>query len=295
MTSTPTVAVLGTGIMGAGMARSLRRADLPVRVWNRSRDKAEPLTDAGATVYASAAEAVTGADVVVTMLYDHEAVRSTLEQCADAFGADTVWVQASTVGVAGTEALSSLAMQRGIAFLDAPVLGTRDPAEKGALVLLVSGDRSLAERVQPVLDAVGSRTMWVGDEPGAASRLKLAVNSWVATINAGVGQALALAEGLGVDPRLFLEAIGGGPTDTPYAQLKGGLVLERAYAPAFAVDNVSKDVGLMVEAASAAGVDTGVLEALAAAYARASAQGHGGDDMAAVAEAFRTRRGERPE
>jgi 3-hydroxyisobutyrate dehydrogenase len=129
--------------------------------------------------------------------------------------------------------------------------------------------------------------MWVGDEPGAASRLKLAVNSWVATINAGVGQALALAEGLGVDPRLFLEAIGGGPTDTPYAQLKGGLVLDRAYSPAFAVDNVSKDVGLMVEAASGVGMDTGLLEALAEAYARASAQGHGGEDMAAVAEAFR--------
>ena len=291
MTSTPTVAVLGTGIMGAGMARSLCRADLPVRVWNRNREKAEPLAEAGATVCDTAAEAVDGADVVVTMLYDHEAVRSTVEQCADAFGADTVWLQASTVGVAGTEALASLAVERGIAFLDAPVLGTKDPAEKGALVVLVSGDRSLADRVQPVLDAVGSRTMWVGDEPGAASRLKLAVNSWVATINAGVGQALALAEGLGVDPRLFLEAIGGGPTDTPYAQLKGGLVLERAYSPAFAVDNVSKDVGLMVEAATSAGVDTRVLEALAAAYARASEQGHGGDDMAAVAEVFRVQRG----
>ena len=287
MTSTPTVAVLGTGIMGAGMARSLRRADLPVRVWNRSRDKAEPLAQAGATVCGTAAEAVDGADVVVTMLYDREAVRSTIEQCADAFGADTVWLQASTVGVEGTEQLAAYAAEHHLAYLDAPVLGTKDPAEKGALVVLVAGDRSLEDRVRPVLDAVGSRTMWVGEEPGAASRLKLAVNSWVATINAGVGQALALAEGLGVDPRLFLEAIGGGPTDTPYAQLKGGLVLERAYSPAFAVDNVSKDVALMIEAASGAGVETGVLEALAAAYARASAQGHGGDDMAAVAEAFR--------
>ena len=288
MTSTPTVAVLGTGIMGAGMARSLRRADLPVRVWNRSRDRAEPLVDAGATVCDSAAEAVHGAGVVVTMLYDREAVRSTIEQCADAFGADTVWLQASTVGVEGTEQLAAYAAEHHLAYLDAPVLGTKDPAEKGALVVLVAGDRSLEDRVRPVLDAVGSRTMWVGEEPGAASRLKLAVNSWVATINAGVGQALALAEGLGVDPRLFLEAIGGGPTDTPYAQLKGGLVLERAYSPAFAVDNVSKDVALMIEAASGAGVETGVLEALAAAYARASAQGHGGEDMAAVADAFRT-------
>ncbi len=279
------VAVLGTGIMGAAMARSLQREGLQVRAWNRTPATAAPLADDGITVCGSAAEAVAGVDVVLTMLYDTDAVLEVMTPLVADLG-DVVWVQASTIGLEGTARVRDLADAHGVALLDAPVLGTRAPAEKGMLVVVVSGDRSLGSRVAPVLDAVGSRTMWVGDEPGTASRLKLVVNAWVASINAAVGQSVALAEGLGLDPQLFLDAIGGGPTDTPYAQLKGTMMIAADYPTAFALDNVRKDLGLITAAAVDADVDQVVLDALSALYAKASDRGRGSADMSAVHDAF---------
>lgn len=283
---TTTVAVLGTGIMGTGMARSLARAGLEVRAWNRSPERAAALVDDGVRVCAEASEAVSGAEVVVTMLHDTVAVLDVVAPLLDDLGG-AVWLQTSTVGVEGVEQLAALAARHSVPFLDAPVLGTKAPAENGALVVVVSGDRGLEDRVRPVLDAVGSRTMWVGDSPGAASRLKLAVNAWVASVNAAVAQSVALTDALGLDPRLFLEAIGGGPTDTPYAQLKGGLMIDQSYDASFAVGSALKDVGLIQDAATTVGVESRLLDALSAVYAAAARTGHERSDMAAVREAFR--------
>ena len=280
-----TVAVLGTGIMGTAMARTMARTGLDVRAWNRHADRATPLAADGVTVCASAAEAVAGADVVVTLLFDAGSVREVMTPVApEVSGA---WLQMSTVGMAGTEDLAGLAAEHGIAFLDAPVVGTKGPAEQGSLVVLVAGDRETEPTVAPVLDAVGSRTVWVSDQPGAATALKLVVNSWVGSLNAAVGQAVALATALGLDPQLFLDAIRGGPTDTTYAHLKGGLMIGREYPTAFALDNARKDLGLIRDAAADAQVDTTLVEALLEVYARSSERGHGDEDMASVHEGFR--------
>ncbi|MGZ4495382.1 MAG: NAD(P)-dependent oxidoreductase, partial [Nocardioides sp.] len=138
-TVAPTVALLGTGLMGAGMARNIAKAGLTLRVWNRSADKAAPLADAGATVAATPAEAVEGADVVVTMLFDTDSVAATMREAAPGLSGDAVWLQMATVGIAGTDTLAGLARELGVAFVDAPVLGTRKPAEDGTLVVLASG------------------------------------------------------------------------------------------------------------------------------------------------------------
>ena len=286
----PTVALLGTGIMGAGMARSLRRAGLGVRAWNRSTERAQPLADDGVVVCGSAAQACSGADVVVTMLFDADSVEQVMGDLLDQepdLGSRAVWLQTATVGPEGMARLEQLARRHGIPVLDAPVLGTRAPAESGSLVVVVSGDPELRERVEPVLDAIGSRTLWAGDQVGVASRLKLVVNAWVASLNAAVGQSVTMARALDLDPRLFLDAIGAGPTDTPYAQLKGAMMIGGDYAPSFPVDSVRKDLDLMALATRDGEYDATLLEALRAVYARASEQGHGGDDMAAVVEAFR--------
>ena len=140
--SSPIVAVLGTGTMGAGMARNIATAGLPVRVWNRTAARAEPLADV-ATVAGSIREAVEGADIVLTMLYDVDSVADAITEAGPALGGDTVWLQQSTVGVAGTERLVALADELGVAYVDAPVLGTRKPAEDGALVVLASGAADL--------------------------------------------------------------------------------------------------------------------------------------------------------
>lgn len=282
-----TVAVLGTGIMGAAMARSLAREGHTVRVWNRSPEKAQAVEQEGITAVGSVREAVRKADAVLTVLFDADSVLAVTDDIVDALRLDAVWLQVSTVGPEGARRIAKEVPQAHERLLDAPVLGTRQPAEDGKLVVLLSGPKKAREKAAPVLEAIGSRTVVVGKEVGQASALKLACNSWVATVNAGTAQALALAQGMGVDPALFLEAVKGGPVDAPYVQLKGALMIEQDWdTPSFAVDGVRKDIALMVEAAKAADVPPKLLKALASYYERASEDGLGGADMAAVRAAF---------
>ena len=267
--STPVVTVLGTGTMGAGMVRSLRRADVPVRMWNRDPAKARALTDTGAEAFNSPAEAADGADVVVTMLLDADAVLDVVRQAAPAAG--TVWLQTSTVGLDGADRTVAAARELDLVLVDSPVLGTKEPAEKGALVLLASGPEEVRPRLDPVLNALGSKTLWLG-EAGAGSRLKMACNAWLFAVTAGVAQSVALARGLGLDPRDFLAAIEGGPLDTPYAHLKAGLMLDGEYPVSFALTGAAKDARLIRAALREAAVDdrltTAVLETMEAAADR---------------------------
>ena len=257
------VAVLGTGIMGAAMARSLAREGHTVRVWNRTPEKAQAVEQDGITAVDSVKKAVKGADVVLTVLFDADSVLAVTEELTDALRLDAVWLQVSTVGPEGVRRIAAEAPQVHERLLDAPVIGTRQPAEDGKLVVLLAGPAKARAKAEPVLEAIGSRTVVVGDKVGAASALKLACNSFIATINAGTAQALALTSALGVDPALFLEAVKGGPVDAPYVQLKGGLMVSESWAtPSFAVDGVRKDVGLMVDTAQGTTLSTDLLETL---------------------------------
>jgi 3-hydroxyisobutyrate dehydrogenase len=278
-----TIAVLGTGIMGAPMARNLAASGFTVRVWNRTIDKAQPLAEDGAVICTSPREAADGADFVLTMLADIDAVASVVDSGDGPFTGDTspVWLQMSTVGIDGTAWLASYAADRDVRFLDAPVLGTRQPAEKGALTVLASGDDTLREQVQPVFDAVGSRTVWLGPT-GQGSRLKLVLNSWVLALTSATAEAIALAQGLGLDPKRFLDTIEGGPLDVQYAHVKGEAMIRGEFAPAFPVDGAAKDARLIVEAAADAGVHVRLADAVATSMQAAADAGYGRDDMAAV-------------
>lgn len=280
-TPRPTVALLGTGTMGLPMARNLLRAGLSLRVWNRTPDKARPLAEDGATVAETPAAAVDGADVVVTMLDAIDAVRETIAAAAPGLDRGQVWVQASTVGVEGTHGLAELAEEFGLRFVDAPVLGTLKPAQDGTLVVLASGPDDALDAATPVFDAIGSRTMRVG-RAGAGTRVKLVANSWVLAVTAATAEAFALAEGLDVDPRTFLEAVSGGPLDLPYLQVKGQAMLDGAYDPSFSVRNALKDARLVGDAADGAGVRNGIAAVAAEHLDRAEQAGHGDDDMAAL-------------
>jgi 3-hydroxyisobutyrate dehydrogenase len=267
--------------MGAPMARNLAAAGHTVRAWNRSHDKVEPLARDGIAVTGSPAEAAAGADVLLTMLFDLDAVRAVAEEALEALPADALWLQMSTVGPAGTRELAALAEHHGVAFVDAPVLGTKAPAESGALVVLATAEPALHARCAPVFDAIGSRTLWVEGGAGA-SGLKLVVNSWVTTLTEGVAEAVALAEAAGLDAAQFLDAIKGGPTDTPYAQVKGAAMLARDFPPSFALSGAFKDTGLILELAAEVGVELAVTEAVRRHMARAVEMGHGDEDMAAT-------------
>jgi 3-hydroxyisobutyrate dehydrogenase len=277
------VSVLGTGIMGAAMARNLARAGLDVRVWNRTKSKAEPLAADGITVADSPAEAVAGASVVLTMVYDGSAALDAMRQAAPGLEAGTVWVQSTTVGVDAVAELAAFADQQGLRMVDAPVLGTKQPAENGQLIILAAGPVELRDAVAPVLDAVGRRTLWVGDDAaaGAGTRLKLVANSWVLAANSGTAEALALANGLGVDFQHFLDVIEGGALDLPYLRTKAAAVLSGNLEASFAVTTAEKDARLIVEAGERAGVRLDVVAAGAERLRRAAALGHGDEDMAA--------------
>lgn len=280
------VALLGTGVMGSGMARSLLWSGHQVTVWNRSRAKAEPLAEDGARVVGDAPEAAVGAEAVLTVLYDAESVVEVMSDVCPAMPDGAVWLQTSTVGTEGAHRAGRLAAEHGVPMVDAPVLGTRKPAAEGKLVVLAAGRNDLRDRVQPVLDAIGSRTVWVSERVGDGSALKLACNAWVSAITAATGQSIALARALGLDPQLFLEAIRGGPTDSAYAHLKGGAMISGDFPVQFALDGVVKDVGLIREAALATGVSPLLLDGVLASFRSASERGHGAEDMAAVVAAF---------
>lgn len=278
------VAILGTGRMGAPMARSMRRAGLDVAAWNRTRDKAEALHDDGVHIVGTVGGAVRDAEVVITMVYDLDSVLAITEELTGALADGAVWLQSATVGPAGMARIAAAAGDVGL--VDAPVLGTVKPAQEGTLVPLVAGDDALIDAARPVLEAIGSKTIVAGDRLGAASALKLACNAWVLSITAATAQSVALARGLDVDPRLFLTAIADGATDSPYAQLKGTAMITDDLAASFSLDAGRKDLDLIAAAAAEAGVPTELTDALAAIYGRASAEGHGDDDLAAVIHGF---------
>jgi len=284
-----TVAVLGTGLMGEPIVRNLLRAGFGVRAWNRTRVKAATLAQDGAVVCDEAAEAADGADVVVTMLYDGDTVEQVIAGVLPAMEEDAVWVQMSTVGVEATDRLAELARARDVTYVDAPVLGTRKPAEDGTLVVLASGPRDA--RVERVFEAVGSRTMWVG-EGTEASRLKLVANSWVLALTSAVGEAVALSEAFGLDPRLFLQASEGGLTDTPYAQLKGEAIIKRELPASFRAAGAAKDANLIAAAGRAAGANPRIADTVREQFRRTVELGHGDEDMAAVYYAARSDEGE---
>ncbi|NUU14659.1 NAD(P)-dependent oxidoreductase [Curtobacterium pusillum] len=278
--------MLGTGTMGAGVAGSLLREGHEVTVWNRSIDKAAPLGERGAVVAPDPAAAVADAEVVLLTLFDTDAVVDVLEAAAGEAPAEAIWVQCSTIGVAGTETVVQLAGKYGITLVEAMMLGTKAPAEQGTLTMLAAGPADVLDRIDPVLDAIGAKTVRAGDQVGAGTALKLAANAWIASLTAAAGQSLAVAKSLGLDPALFLEAIDGSASDSAYAHTKGKAIIDGAFPAQFALDGLRKDIELITDAARSAGVSTVLLDALGRVYADASAAGHGGDDIAAVGTAF---------
>ncbi len=284
-----TVAVLGAGgTMGLAMARNIARAGIAVRAWNRTRDKAEPLAADGAYIADTPADAAAGAGIVLTMLADADVVVTVMECDAGALPvmADSgqpdhpIWLQMSTIGEEATDWCTGLAGRYGVGFVDAPVLGTREPAEKGQLVVLESGPEEARPRVQPVFDAVGHRTIRAG-QAGAGTRLKLVTNSWVLAVVEAGAETIALAEGLGLDPALFFRAVEGGPLDLPYLRTKAQAIAKRDFTPSFRLRLAAKDAGLVTDAAWQHGLDLPLLELIARRLGQAAGE-HGDKDIAAT-------------
>jgi 3-hydroxyisobutyrate dehydrogenase len=277
------VAVLGTGIMGSAMARNLVSAGLRTTIWDRSPTTTAPLADAGALVTASPAEAVRDADVMITMLPTADVVNSVIFAggVAEALAQSAVWAQMGTIGLAETtEIAARLAQLRpDVMFVDAPVSGSKGPAEAGQLLILASGPPAANTAAGPVFSAIGRKTIWLG-EAGQGSRMKLAVNAYMSILIEGVAEALELAGRLGIDDSELAGAIEGGPLDAPIADAKLHKMERGDFAPEFPLEWALKDVDLAI---GAAGDDElPLLTALSRQWHAAVNAGHGREDVSAA-------------
>jgi 3-hydroxyisobutyrate dehydrogenase len=284
MAATRTVAFLGTGLMGFPMARNLARAGFPVRAWNRSREKAEPLASFGVDVCKTPEAALQGAGTLVTMLADGPATAAAVD---GVIHAELLWLQMGTVGVDWIQRLAHVADRAGAAFVDAPVLGTVGPAEKGELLVIASGAEEAIDAAATVFDTVGRRTIRLG-AAGQSSRLKLVMNYWILAQTALAGEALALAEALGVGGKTFLETIAGTVADSPYVQARGPRMLAGDFeSPNFKLVLAHKDLALAEEAGASAGLELTIARAVVEEMARAIERGYGEADFTSVMEATR--------
>jgi 3-hydroxyisobutyrate dehydrogenase len=274
-----TIAALGTGVMGAPMARNLARAGHAVRAWNRSPEKAAALSEDGVEVRDDPAAAADGADVVMTMLSDADAVLDVARRASLAAG--QIWWQASTIGLEGTDACAALARETGAVLVDGPVLGTKVPAQEGKLVILASGPDGALDACAALFDAVGQRTMRLGPA-GTGTRLKLAVNLWVLVVTQGTAETIAFAQSLGLDPARVLEALEGGALDLPYFRMKSRLMLDEEFPASFALALAAKDARLVAAAAEGHGADLPIARAIAERFTQATEAGHGEEDMSAT-------------
>jgi 3-hydroxyisobutyrate dehydrogenase len=277
------VAVLGIGIMGSAMARNLVAAGLTTTVWDRSASATGPLAEAGAVVAASAREAVQDAGVVITMLPTADVVDSVIFDggVADAFADGCVWAQMGTIGVAETRRMrDQLAASRpGVIFVDAPVSGSKGPAEQGQLLILASGAAAAAEAVRPVFEAIGRKTVWLG-EVGQGSQVKLVVNAYLSILIEGVAETMELADRFGISHQQLAEVIEGGPLDAPLAGAKLHKMDRQDYAAEFPLEWALKDVDLAITAAN--GDTLPLLTALSGQWHAAVAAGHGRQDISAA-------------
>ena len=286
------VAVLGIGAMGHGMAASALRAGIPTIVWDRRMEAARDLAERGAEVAETAADAARRAAVVVTMVTDADAVMSVARDqgMLAALAPGAIWVQMSTIGVAGTGRVVAMAgtERPDVTLVDAPVSGSKDPAERGQLTIFASGPGDARPRVAPLFDALGQHTIWVG-EAGAGTRLKLVNNTWLAFATEAVAASVALARQLGLDTATVADALAGSPLVSAWQEAKLQRIAGGEFSAQFALSLAVKDVHLALEAA---GADRfAVLACLADEWQQAVDQGLGDQDVTIVTRALEQQAG----
>jgi 3-hydroxyisobutyrate dehydrogenase len=272
-------AVLGAGALGAAMAARLGQMGQEVRLWNRTAERARVAASQArdVTAVASAGDAVSGAEAVITVLRDGDAVAEVMADAIASVERGAVWIQASTVGPHSAGALADLARAHGLAYLDAPVSGSTTPARDGKLVWLVAGDDAALSRARPWLEALGSSVLHVGTGV-EGSALKLAVNAWMTAATVAMSDVLALCDALGIDHAMFVTALEAGPLAMPYELQKVSSMDAGAYTAGFAVALALKDINLAAELAA----PSPLLGVVRDRLERAVAAGHGSDDLAAV-------------
>jgi 3-hydroxyisobutyrate dehydrogenase len=285
------VGFVGLGVMGQPMALNLARAGTPLVVWNRTPARCEALRGAGAEVAENPAEVFDRADIVIMMLADQTAVDSVLGRGTPDFAARVAGHTVVHMGTTSPEYSGSLhndIRAMGGRYVEAPVSGSRLPAEQGQLVVMLAGDDDAVEDVRPLLAPLCREVFRCGRVPGALL-MKFSVNLFLITLVTGLTEAFHFADRHGLDQRLLQDVLDAGPMASAVSRMKAPKVRTRDFAVQAAARDVLKNNQLIAEAARKAGLASPLLDVCHALFDETVAQGHGGDDMVAVLRALEAR------
>ncbi|PZU57618.1 MAG: NAD(P)-dependent oxidoreductase [Sphingobium sp.] len=281
------IAILGLGVMGNGMAGQLLSHGFALSIWNRTPAKAQLFAESGARIAASPADAAEGADLVIAMVADDDASRSVWlgeEGALSTLPSGAIGIESSTLSVGWVRELAAVANERGVAFLDAPVSGSKNEAESGNLRFLVGGEAETVARAAPVLDALGRETVPCGPA-GSGALIKLINNFLCGTQIAAFAEALVMAERGGMDPALAGSILMDGAPGSPIVKTVGQRMIDDAFAPNFFASLMTKDLRYAISTAQDSGLPLQTAHGPLALFEKALAQGHGQEDMAAVFKA----------
>jgi len=290
------VGFIGLGVMGRPMALRLASAGTPLVVWNRTPERAQPLRAAGAEVAPDAAEVFARTRTVLLMLADEPAVDAVLARGTPGFAARVAGRTVVHMGTTSPE--YSQVLEAGIRavggrYVEAPVSGSRVPAERGQLVAMLAGEEGAVAAVRPLLAPMCRETFVCGPAP-RASLMKLSVNLFLITLVTGLAEAFHFAERQGLDRRLFLDVLDAGPMASGVSRMKSPKLCERDFAVQAAALDVLKNNRLIAEAARTAGLASPLLDVCHSLFEETVARGHGGEDMIAVLRAIEARTAEAP-
>lgn len=279
------IGFIGTGRMGLGMARNLLKAGHRVSVFNRSRERAEPLVADGATLADTPAAAAASAELLVTMVADDAAAAAVLEGDSGALAGlprGAVHASMSTLGVATVDGMGRTHRERGVALVSAPVFGRPEAAEAAKLWIVAGGSAAAVDRCRPAFDAMGQGTIHVGDDPALANTFKLGGNFLLAAAIEALAEAVTLVRKSGGDGAQFLDIMGK-LFRSPIYENYGRLIVEQRFEPAgFALRLGLKDVRLALAAADGAAVPMALASVLHDRYLSAANAGLGDADWAAL-------------
>ncbi|MCI1868686.1 NAD(P)-dependent oxidoreductase [Bifidobacterium crudilactis] len=280
------ITVLGTGIMGGGIATVAASKGFSVTAWNRTVERAQALEGPGLKAESELAAAVSNADVIAIVVFDAASVMDVLERSYQAAPADAVWIQMSTIGTEGSGKVREFAGAHDLHLIETMMMGSKDQANSSQLILIGGGEQTLFEQATPFLDAISKKLVHCGPRVGDGTAVKLACNLWLGCITAAACQSVKVLERQNVDPQLFLDVIAGGTSDSPYAHIKGGKAITKDYSPQFEVSALEKDLGLMKAVMDSVGFRNDLLSLVMDLYAQSDGNGHAHDDISAVATSF---------
>ncbi|MEX3019548.1 NAD(P)-dependent oxidoreductase [Kluyvera sp. STS39-E] len=281
MKALPAVAVLGLGAMGHAFAANLLKKGFTVYGWNRTPGRGEDLKAQGLQLHNDAKQAVVDAQVVIAMLTDGEATESIIRAITPSCPPGATFCQMGTIGIQETAAAIALleTLRPDMLYLDAPVSGTKAPAENAQILVMASGDSSRAQAAQTVFDAISRGTQWYG-EAGSSQKMKLVINAWLIAMMQGVAESMQLAKQFGFTPNQLWETLEGGPLAAPYVKGKLEMIRQDDYTPQMQLQHALKDARLAL--ANAAQGTMPMMDNITHLWAQAADNGLAEQDLAAV-------------